>query len=83
MQRSPSTPLSLRYKREFVRVLSANEIEFRIYERGVGPTHSSGTGHALPRLPLSHCRASNVNLAQPRSEDVSALSGPRTKRRCC
>jgi diaminopimelate epimerase len=29
---------------EFVRVLSANEIEFRIYERGVGPTHSSGTG---------------------------------------
>ncbi len=29
---------------EFVRVLGANEIEFRIYERGVGPTHSSGTG---------------------------------------
>jgi len=29
---------------EFVRVLSSNEIEFRIYERGVGPTHSSGTG---------------------------------------
>jgi diaminopimelate epimerase len=29
---------------EFARVLAANEIEFRIYERGVGPTHSSGTG---------------------------------------
>lgn len=29
---------------EFVRVLNSNEIEFRIYERGVGPTHSSGTG---------------------------------------
>jgi diaminopimelate epimerase len=29
---------------EFVRVLSDDEIEFRIYERGVGPTHSSGTG---------------------------------------
>jgi diaminopimelate epimerase len=29
---------------EFVRILSTNEIEFRIYERGVGPTHSSGTG---------------------------------------
>ena len=29
---------------EFVRILTANEIEFRIYERGVGPTHSSGTG---------------------------------------
>jgi diaminopimelate epimerase len=29
---------------EFVRVLNDGEIEFRIYERGVGPTHSSGTG---------------------------------------
>jgi diaminopimelate epimerase len=29
---------------EFVKVLSANEIAFRIYERGCGPTTSSGTG---------------------------------------
>jgi diaminopimelate epimerase len=29
---------------EFVRMLNGDEIEFRIYERGVGPTHSSGTG---------------------------------------
>lgn len=29
---------------EFVRVISANEIEIRIFERGVGPTTSSGTG---------------------------------------
>ena len=29
---------------EFVRVLSPSEIAFRIYERGVGPTQSSGTG---------------------------------------
>src|ERR1700742_1650184 len=29
---------------ECVRILGANEIEFRIYERGVGPTLSSGTG---------------------------------------
>lgn len=29
---------------EFVRVVNDSEIEFRIYERGVGPTHSSGTG---------------------------------------
>jgi diaminopimelate epimerase len=29
---------------EFVRVLSASEIAFRIYERGCGPTTSSGTG---------------------------------------
>jgi diaminopimelate epimerase len=29
---------------EFVRVIDTNRIEFRIYERGVGPTLSSGTG---------------------------------------
>lgn len=29
---------------EFVRVLDANSIEIRIFERGVGPTTSSGTG---------------------------------------
>jgi diaminopimelate epimerase len=29
---------------EFVRVVSANEIDIRIFERGVGPTTSSGTG---------------------------------------
>ncbi len=29
---------------EFVRVTDINTIEFRIYERGVGPTQSSGTG---------------------------------------
>jgi diaminopimelate epimerase len=29
---------------EFVRVMSATEIAFRIYERGCGPTTSSGTG---------------------------------------
>lgn len=29
---------------EFVRVISAEEIEIRIFERGVGPTTSSGTG---------------------------------------
>ena len=29
---------------EFVRVLSPNDIEIRIFERGVGPTTSSGTG---------------------------------------
>ncbi len=29
---------------EFVRMTSRDEIEIRIYERGVGPTSSSGTG---------------------------------------
>ena len=31
---------------EFVRVVSLDEIEIRIFERGVGPTNSSGTGTA-------------------------------------
>ena len=29
---------------EFVRVTGPNEIEIRVFERGVGPTTSSGTG---------------------------------------
>jgi diaminopimelate epimerase len=29
---------------EFVRIVDTNSIEFRIYERGAGPTQSSGTG---------------------------------------
>ena len=29
---------------EFVRIVSRSEIEIRIFERGVGPTTSSGTG---------------------------------------
>jgi len=29
---------------EFLRVVSPSEIEIRIFERGVGPTTSSGTG---------------------------------------
>jgi diaminopimelate epimerase len=29
---------------EFVRVIDTNSIEIRIFERGVGPTTSSGTG---------------------------------------
>ncbi len=43
---------------EFVRVVSANEIEIRIFERGVGPTTSSGTGSsasATAALALNGC----------------------------
>jgi len=29
---------------EFVRIMSTNEVDIRIFERGVGPTTSSGTG---------------------------------------
>jgi len=40
---------------EFVRVINANEIEIRIFERGVGPTTSSGTGTcATSAATISH-----------------------------
>ena len=38
---------------EFVRIVSEREIEIRIFERGVGPTTSSGTGS----FGLRHCGA--------------------------
>ncbi len=41
---------------EFVRMISANEIEIRIFERGVGPTTSSGTGTcASAAAAIAHC----------------------------
>lgn len=46
---------------EFVRVLSPDAIEFRIYERGVGPTMSSGTGtcaSSAASIALRGCTAS-------------------------
>jgi diaminopimelate epimerase len=43
---------------EFLRMISANEIEIRIYERGVGPTTSSGTGTcATAAAAIAHCGA--------------------------
>lgn len=41
---------------EFVRLISAGEIEIRIFERGVGPTTSSGTGTcASAAAVIAHC----------------------------
>ena len=41
---------------EFVRMISAAEIEIRIFERGVGPTTSSGTGTcASAAAIIAHC----------------------------
>ena len=43
---------------EFVRILSPGEIEIRIFERGVGPTNSSGTGtsaSAVAAIALNGC----------------------------
>jgi diaminopimelate epimerase len=57
---------------EFVRIMSPNEIEIRIFERGVGPTTSSGTGtcaSATAALAFNGCTS---------PLRVVALGGPQT-----
>lgn len=59
---------------EFVRPLSAGQIEIRIYERGVGPTASSGTGT---------CAAASASIRLRGAEPVlrvTAPGGPQTVR---
>lgn len=61
---------------EFVRVLTADQIEFRIYERGVGPTTSSGTGtcaSSSAAIALRGCARSLTAIAQG---GVQRLSWP-------
>lgn len=71
---------------EFVRVLAPGEIAFRIYERGVGPTASSGTGtcaSAAASIALEGCDrsliASSLGGAQrvvwPQEQEM-LLTGP-------
>lgn len=47
---------------EFVRVRSASEIAFRIYERGCGPTMSSGTGTCAASAAAMALRGTNRKL---------------------
>ena len=74
---------------EFVRILSSEQIEIRIFERGVGPTTSSGTGtsaSATAAIALHGCRspltvvapggAQSVHWPGPESELL--LTGPAT-----
>ena len=72
---------------EFVRVVSPTEIQFRIYERGVGPTHSSGTGtcaSATAAIALRDCArqltASSIGGPQrihwPANDQPMLLTGP-------
>ena len=63
---------------EFVRVVSRGGIEIRIFERGVGPTSSSGTGtsaSATAALALYGC-ASPLTVAAPGGAQTVAWSGP-------
>ena len=72
---------------EFVRVVSPTEIHFRIYERGVGPTHSSGTGtcaSAAAAIALRHCARSLTarsiggpqHIEWPANDRSMQLTGP-------
>lgn len=63
---------------EFVRMKSAAEIEIRIFERGVGPTTSSGTGTcASAAAAISHCGAqSPLTVHAPGGAQCVEWSGP-------
>jgi diaminopimelate epimerase len=54
---------------EFVRVVDTNSIEFRIYERGAGPTQSSGTGSCAAAV------AAMAEQGMPRDLRVMAPGG--------
>jgi diaminopimelate epimerase len=63
---------------EFVRVVNEREIEIRIFERGVGPTTSSGTGSsasATAALALLRC-TSPLTVVAPGGAQTVAWSGP-------
>src|SRR5271167_2470948 len=72
---------------EFVRVLSSSEIAFRIYERGCGPTTSSGTGTCASSAAAIALRSAKRELTAvaeggpqrtewPTSDAVMRLTGP-------
>lgn len=47
---------------EFVRIVDPGSIEIRIFERGVGPTSSSGTGTCATAVAAMACRNLNSSL---------------------
>ena len=58
---------------EFVKVKSADEIEFRIFERGCGPTTSSGTGtcaSSSAAIALRDCARSLTAVAEGGAQSV-------------
>lgn len=63
---------------EFLRVLAPSEIEIRIFERGVGPTLSSGTGTsaaATAAISLHGCK-SPLKVVAPGGPQTVAWNGP-------
>jgi diaminopimelate epimerase len=66
---------------EFVRILSPGEIEIRIFERGVGPTSSSGTGTsacATAAIGLRGC-TSPLRVVAPGGPQSVSWSGRETE----
>jgi diaminopimelate epimerase len=66
---------------EFVRIVNDHEVEIRIFERGVGPTSSSGTGTAASAtavLALRRC-FSPLRVLAPGGEQTVAWDGPNTE----
>lgn len=63
---------------EFVRVVNSREIEIRIFERGVGPTSSSGTGTSAcstAAIGLKGCE-SPLTVVAPGGLQTVAWNGP-------
>jgi diaminopimelate epimerase len=66
---------------EFVRIASPSEIEIRIFERGVGPTTSSGTGtsaSATAAIAFNGC-TSPLRVVAPGGAQTVTWSGPGTE----
>lgn len=66
---------------EFVRIVNRGEIEIRIFERGVGPTTSSGTGSsasATAALALQGC-VSPLRVVAPGGAQTVSWDGPGTE----
>jgi diaminopimelate epimerase len=66
---------------EFLRIVSPAEIEIRIFERGVGPTTSSGTGSsatATAAIAFNGCQ-SPLTVVAPGGAQTIAWSGPGTE----
>ncbi|HEX4283592.1 MAG TPA: diaminopimelate epimerase [Terracidiphilus sp.] len=62
---------------EFVRLVGSSEIEIRIFERGVGPTSSSGTGtsaSATAAIALHQCK-SPLKIVAPGGAQTVAWQG--------
>jgi diaminopimelate epimerase len=66
---------------EFVRILREAEIEIRIFERGVGPTTSSGTGTsacATAAIAVHRCK-SPLTVIAPGGAQAVSWDGPETE----